>query len=180
MMKQNYYQTPAEVATLSPRQSNLLVDSKAVLNQAVADLSVAHSILHQVHWYMRGRGFMTWHPKMDDYMEEIDGYLDEMSERLITLGGAPFSTLKEFSENSQLKEVPGDYNVTIEKFDRSRSSGSGKLPACNMAVVYFNVHAPNREITIRENYESFGGNVSGVAMEFKLLGMENITKIKTR
>lgn len=28
--------------------------------------------------------------------------------------------------------------------------------------------------------EAFGGNVSGVAMEFKLLGMENITKIKTR
>lgn len=28
--------------------------------------------------------------------------------------------------------------------------------------------------------ENFGGNVSGVAMEFKLLGMENITKIKTR
>lgn len=28
--------------------------------------------------------------------------------------------------------------------------------------------------------ESFAGNVSGVAMEFKLLGMENITKIKTR
>lgn len=28
--------------------------------------------------------------------------------------------------------------------------------------------------------ENFSGNVSGVAMEFKLLGMENITKIKTR
>ena len=28
--------------------------------------------------------------------------------------------------------------------------------------------------------ESFGGKVSGVAMEFKLLGLENITKIKTR
>ncbi len=28
--------------------------------------------------------------------------------------------------------------------------------------------------------EAFGGNVSGVAMEFKLLGLENITKIKTR
>ena len=46
----------------------------------------------------------------------------------------------------------GDYNVTIEKFDRSRSSGSGKLPACNMAVVYFIVHAPEREMNIRENY----------------------------
>ena len=28
--------------------------------------------------------------------------------------------------------------------------------------------------------EAFGGNVSGVAMEFKLLGLENITKIKSR
>ncbi len=114
-MKQNYYQSPAEIASFSPCQSAALVDSKAVLNQAVADLSVAHSILHQVHWYMRGRGFMIWHPKMDEYMDEVDGYLDEMSERLITLGGAPFSTLREFSENSQLKEVPGDYNLSLEE-----------------------------------------------------------------
>ena len=28
--------------------------------------------------------------------------------------------------------------------------------------------------------ENFSGNVSGVAMEYKLLGIENITKIKTR
>ncbi|MCV6633104.1 Dps family protein [Streptococcus suis] len=115
MMKQKYYQSPAEITSFSPRQSVALADTKAVLNQAVADLSVAHSIFHQVHWYMRGRGFMIWHPKMDEYMEEIDGFLDEMSERLITVGGAPFSTLKEFSENSQLKEVPGDYNKTMEE-----------------------------------------------------------------
>ncbi|HEM5984740.1 TPA: DNA starvation/stationary phase protection protein [Streptococcus suis] len=114
-MKEKYYQSPAEIASFSPRHSVALADTKAVLNQAVADLSVAHSIFHQIHWYMRGRGFMIWHPKMDEYMEEIDGYLDEMSERLITLGGEPFSTLKEFSENSQLKEVPGDYNLTIEE-----------------------------------------------------------------
>lgn len=46
----------------------------------------------------------------------------------------------------------GDYDVTIEKFDRSRSKGEGKLPPCNMAVVYFTVHAYDRDITIRENY----------------------------
>lgn len=93
----------------------MTVETKKVLNQAVADLSVAHSILHQVHWYMRGRGFAIWHPKMDDYMAELDGYLDEMSERLITLGGAPFSTLKEFSDNSQLEEVTGDYSLSVEE-----------------------------------------------------------------
>ncbi|HFR3771045.1 TPA: DNA starvation/stationary phase protection protein [Streptococcus suis] len=105
----------AEVASLSLGKSLNYQDTKAVLNQAVADLSVAHSILHQVHWYMRGAGFMIWHPKMDEYMDELDGYLDEMSERLIALGGAPFSTLVEFSENSQLKEVSGSYNLTLEQ-----------------------------------------------------------------
>ncbi|WP_392380383.1 DNA starvation/stationary phase protection protein, partial [Streptococcus suis] len=104
-----------EVASLSLGKSLNYQDTKAVLNQAVADLSVAHSILHQVHWYMRGAGFMIWHPKMDEYMDELDGYLDEMSERLITLGGTPFSTLVEFSENSQLKEVPGSYSLTLEQ-----------------------------------------------------------------
>ena len=60
-------------------------------------------------------------------------------------------TIKEDAQN--FEPLPeGDYNVTVEKFDRSRSSGSGKLPPCNMAVVYFTVHAPNREMTIRENY----------------------------
>ncbi|MTB64464.1 DNA starvation/stationary phase protection protein [Streptococcus sp. zg-86] len=111
-MMNPFYQSPAEIANFAKPQPE--PETKALLNQAVADLSVAHSILHQVHWYMRGRGFLVWHPKMDDYMEELDSYLDEMSERLITLGGAPFSTLKEFSDNSQLKEVPGDYSLSME------------------------------------------------------------------
>ena len=37
--------------------------TKAILNQVVADLYTAHIALHQVHWYMRGAGFMVWHPK---------------------------------------------------------------------------------------------------------------------
>ena len=47
---------------------------------------------------------------------------------------------------------PGDYDVTIEKWERGRSKGEGKLPPCNMAIVYFTIHAPEREITVRENY----------------------------
>ena len=66
---------------------NSLPKTKAVLNQVVADLYTAHIALHQVHWYMRGAGFMVWHPKMDEYMETLDATLDEVSERLITLGG---------------------------------------------------------------------------------------------
>ena len=88
--------------------------NKEVLNQAVADLYVAHVALHQVHWYMRGRGFLVWHPKMDEYMEALDGQLDEISERLITLGGSPFSTLTEFLQNSEIEEEAGEYR-NVEK-----------------------------------------------------------------
>ena len=116
-MQANFHEAARDVAAFALKETNVetLPATKRVLNQAVADLSVAHSIFHQVHWYMRGRGFMVWHPKMDEYMDELDGYLDEMSERLITLGGAPFSTLVEFSQNSRLTEVPGNYELTLEE-----------------------------------------------------------------
>lgn len=47
----------------------------------------------------------------------------------------------------------GDYDFVIDHFERSRSKGGGKLPPCNMVVVYFNITAPDgEEVQIRENY----------------------------
>lgn len=87
--------------------------TKAVLNQAVADLSVAASIVHQVHWYMRGPGFLYLHPKMDELMDSLNAHLDEISERLITIGGQPYSTLMEFSSNSGLTETTGSFDKSM-------------------------------------------------------------------
>ena len=70
-----------DVTSLTKSSASSIGKTKEVLNQAVADLYVAHVALHQVHWYMRGRGFLVWHPKMDEYMEALDGQLDEISER---------------------------------------------------------------------------------------------------
>ena len=84
--------------------------TKAVLNQAVADLSVAASIVHQVHWYMRGPGFLYLPPKMDELMDSLNSYLDKISERLINIGGEPYSTLVEFSSNSGLTETTGTFD----------------------------------------------------------------------
>lgn len=46
----------------------------------------------------------------------------------------------------------GDYNFTIDHYERGRSSGEGKLPPCNMAIVHFVVHGHDRDVTIKENY----------------------------
>lgn len=89
--------------------------TKEVLNQAVADLSKAMSIVHQAHWYARGKGFIAFHEKMDDFLAALGEQLDEFSERLIILGGKPYSTLKEFDEASNLSEEIGSYDVKIEE-----------------------------------------------------------------
>ncbi|UQF71311.1 DNA starvation/stationary phase protection protein [Vagococcus lutrae] len=89
--------------------------TKKVLNQMVADLSQFSVMIHQAHWYMRGSEFLTLHPQMDEYMDEVDGFLDEVAERLITIGGAPYSTLKEFAEHTKLEDKPGSYDVSMNE-----------------------------------------------------------------
>ncbi|MCI1904503.1 DNA starvation/stationary phase protection protein [Enterococcus hirae] len=88
--------------------------TKEVLNNFVADLSQGVTKIHQVHWYMRGVGFMKFHPLMDEYMDELNGYLDEIAERLIALDGDPYSTLEEFVEHSCISSEVGDWNKTMQ------------------------------------------------------------------
>ena len=57
--------------------------TKEILNQLVADLSQFSVVIHQTHWYMRGPEFLTLHPQMDEYMDQINEQLDVVSERLI-------------------------------------------------------------------------------------------------
>ena len=51
-------------------------------------------------------------------MDALDGQLDEISERLITLGGSPFSTLTEFLQNSEIEEEAGEYRNVEESLER--------------------------------------------------------------
>ncbi|WP_207695323.1 dps family protein [Enterococcus sp. DIV0212c] len=87
--------------------------TKEVLNQLVADLSQFSVVIHQTHWYMRGPEFLTLHPKMDEYMDQINDQLDVVSERLITLDGAPYSTLQEFADHTGISDEIGTYERTI-------------------------------------------------------------------
>ncbi|MGM0215357.1 Dps family protein [Enterococcus sp. AZ109] len=87
--------------------------TKEVLNQLVADLSQMSAVIHQTHWYMRGPEFLSLHPLMDDYMDEINDQLDVISERLITLDGSPYSTLKEWAEHTGIQDEVGSWDRTI-------------------------------------------------------------------
>lgn len=87
--------------------------TKVVLNQCVADLSQLAMVVHQTHWYMRGSNFLKLHPLMDDRMADLNDQLDEISERLIAIDGAPYSTLKEMAEHTKIADEPGTFAKSI-------------------------------------------------------------------
>lgn len=89
------------------------VDTKEFLNHQVANLNVFTVKIHQIHWYMRGHNFFTLHEKMDDLYSEFGEQMDEVAERLLAIGGSPFSTLKEFLENASVEEAPYTNTVII-------------------------------------------------------------------
>lgn len=87
--------------------------TKEVLNQLVADLSQIVMVVHQTHWYMRGPDFLTLHPMTDDFMDDLNDQLYMVSERLITLDGSPYSTLKEMADNTKIPDEIGNRDRTI-------------------------------------------------------------------
>ncbi|KRK40416.1 Dps family protein [Loigolactobacillus bifermentans] len=78
--------------------------TKDHLNQIIADLSQIMVNVHQTHWYMRGPEFFKLHPKMDEFMAAFDDQLDQTAERLIAIGGSPYSTVAEFTAHTGLPE----------------------------------------------------------------------------
>ena len=83
--------------------------TRAQLNQLIADLTQLHTNLHQIHWYMRGSEFFRLHPLMDEYMDQANDQLDQVSERLIALNGAPYATTHEFLEHTGLPDEKIDF-----------------------------------------------------------------------
>lgn len=76
-----------------------------VLNKQVANFSILFTKLHNHHWYVKGLEFFRLHELFEDYYDEVNEYYDEFAERLLSVGGNPASTQKEYLELTSLKEV---------------------------------------------------------------------------
>src|SRR5690554_215393 len=75
------------------------------LNIQVANLSVFFTKLHHYHWYVEGPKFFTLHEKFESLYDEVNELYDVFAERLLTIGGKPASTLKDYLTLSTLKEA---------------------------------------------------------------------------
>ncbi len=87
-------------------QKNLIEVNK-ILNNVLADGNVLYIKLRKFHWNLDGDNFMELHKLFEEQYEDVAEAIDEVAERIATLGGTAIGTTSEFSKLSQLKENPG-------------------------------------------------------------------------
>ena len=82
-----------------------------VLNQQVANWTVAFTKLHNFHWYVKGPNFFSLHVKFEELYDEASQYIDDLAERILAVGGNPVGTLKESLELSIIDEAGKGYTA---------------------------------------------------------------------
>ena len=60
------------------------------------------------HWNVKGEHFFSLHEKFEELYTDLQLQIDEIAERILTLGGVPLHAYSDFSENASIKE---DKNV---------------------------------------------------------------------
>lgn len=98
------------------------------MNKQVSTWSVMYAKLHNYHWFVKGPQFFTLHAKFEELYNEATEHMDEIAERILTLGGEPTATLKEHLEQSVVSEANGTEKANgmvqalVDDFDKIMKS----------------------------------------------------------
>lgn len=77
------------------------------LNKVLANANVIYIKLRKFHWNVAGHDFLEFHELFQEQYTIVEGAVDEIAERVSTLGGIAIGTTSEFAKLSELKETPG-------------------------------------------------------------------------
>jgi starvation-inducible DNA-binding protein len=115
------------------------------LNELLANYHVHYQKLRNFHWTVYGENFFELHRQFEEQYNEIKMQIDEIAERILTLGLNPFGTMQQYLVESEIKEVvqeitPSemvgeivrDYEVMIPKIrkvidDASKAGDEGTI-----------------------------------------------------
>lgn len=74
------------------------------LNKLLANIAVLNQKAYNMHWNVRGKGFMQTHKLTEALYEGLTELFDEVAEKVAMCGEIPFSTFKEYLDNSDIQE----------------------------------------------------------------------------
>lgn len=77
-----------------------------ILNTLLADEYVLYTKTRNFHWNVAGPNFVELHKFFQAQYEQLDASIDEIAERVRSLGGIALGSLAEFSSVARLKEGP--------------------------------------------------------------------------
>ena len=86
----------------------------AMLNQELADMSDLQSQTKQAHWNVKGEQFIALHKLFDEFADALTGYVDEIAERAVQLGGTAMGTNRMSAAESRLPEYPTEVMGSLE------------------------------------------------------------------
>lgn len=95
------------------------------LNTFLSDLNVFYRKLQNYHWNIKGKHFFVIHGKLEEYYNEINEQIDEIAEHILTLGGEPLGTLKDYLNTTKITEAENkkvDYDLVFNEIRKDFST----------------------------------------------------------
>jgi starvation-inducible DNA-binding protein len=77
-----------------------------LLNQRLADVADLKSQAKQAHWNVKGMNFIALHELFDQVATAAEAHTDLIAERITTLGGTAYGTVRQAAQKSSLSEYP--------------------------------------------------------------------------
>lgn len=79
------------------------------LNDLLANYQIFYMNVRGFHWNIKGNKFFELHVKFEELYNDLQVKIDELAERVLTLGETPMHSFAEYLEASEIKPVT---NVT--------------------------------------------------------------------
>jgi starvation-inducible DNA-binding protein len=79
-----------------------------LLNQSLATALDLKTQVKQAHWNVKGPQIIALHEMFDEMATELDGFVDDLAERVTALGGTALGTARIAAAQSILAEYPTD------------------------------------------------------------------------
>ena len=95
-----------------------------LLNVLLSNFQVYYQNLRGLHWNIRGKRFFELHVKFEELYNQAQLRIDEIAERVLTLGGTPLHTFDDYLKNNHLvvaKNITND-DEAVEVIVKSLAS----------------------------------------------------------
>ncbi|WP_299110494.1 Dps family protein [uncultured Winogradskyella sp.] len=82
------------------------------LNQLLANFQLYYQNLRGIHWNIKGHAFFNLHVKFEELYTDANLKVDEIAERILTLGATPLHTFEDYTKAAK---VPVGKNISKDE-----------------------------------------------------------------